>query len=403
MMVSTNKCLLIGIGGVYNYGCEAIVRGTESILRYWYPNIEIIYASRRVEDDKRRLCGCNVKIENRQMIGRYHLLNITRKILSEFGSKWQPICDNLKMIDGCSAVLSIGGDIYTVYPDGTGPESLMKFGDACENKGVPYILWAASLGPFESQPRLKKKMLKHLTKISSITVRENVSKKYLIENGVINNVKKCADPAFIVGDNYKKDSVRVSSRLRIGINLSPLSAMHGNYTLESASAVQAKIIENIIEYYDASIVLIPHVVCDFYEYDDDKRYLERIYLKISAYYRHRVTMLYDDPGFIGLKDYLIECDMIMATRMHCAINAVSSHVPAIFISYSSKAVGMSEYIYGNSLWLMSFNDFMDDIGFAKIKYCMNAINEQKKFLKKRMEVIRSDVYGERPPLGEFDK
>jgi hypothetical protein len=27
------RILLIGIGGVYNYGCEAIVRGTEAIVR----------------------------------------------------------------------------------------------------------------------------------------------------------------------------------------------------------------------------------------------------------------------------------------------------------------------------------------------------------------------------------
>ena len=44
--------LLHGIGGVYNYGCEAIVRGTEQIIRKEYPTADIIYASRRPIDDR---------------------------------------------------------------------------------------------------------------------------------------------------------------------------------------------------------------------------------------------------------------------------------------------------------------------------------------------------------------
>ena len=37
--------LLIGIGGVYNYGCEAIVRGTVNILKSINPEVKISYAS----------------------------------------------------------------------------------------------------------------------------------------------------------------------------------------------------------------------------------------------------------------------------------------------------------------------------------------------------------------------
>ena len=55
-MIKENPTIgLYGIGGVYNYGCEAIVRGTEIILRKKWPNIQIKYASLRPEDDKRRI------------------------------------------------------------------------------------------------------------------------------------------------------------------------------------------------------------------------------------------------------------------------------------------------------------------------------------------------------------
>ena len=47
--------LLIGIGGVYNYGCEAIVRGTVNILKSINPEVKISYASYNYEDDVQRL------------------------------------------------------------------------------------------------------------------------------------------------------------------------------------------------------------------------------------------------------------------------------------------------------------------------------------------------------------
>ena len=56
------KVLLIGIGGVYNYGCEAIIRGTVDILKTIDSTIEVYYASYNYEDDVKRLEGCDVKV-----------------------------------------------------------------------------------------------------------------------------------------------------------------------------------------------------------------------------------------------------------------------------------------------------------------------------------------------------
>lgn len=64
--------LLIGIGGVYNYGCEAIVRGTIEILRNVDPAIKISYASYNYEDDVQRLADCDLKILQRKRLGRWN-------------------------------------------------------------------------------------------------------------------------------------------------------------------------------------------------------------------------------------------------------------------------------------------------------------------------------------------
>ncbi len=72
------QVLLIGIGGVYNYDCEAIVRGTEHMLHEQWPDARIVYASCRLEDDCARLKGCSVEIIRRKRVDRYVPLNVLR-------------------------------------------------------------------------------------------------------------------------------------------------------------------------------------------------------------------------------------------------------------------------------------------------------------------------------------
>lgn len=63
--LNISNVLLIGIGGVYNYGCEAIIRGTVIILKKQFPDIKISYASYNYEYDKNRLSDCDVHVIDR--------------------------------------------------------------------------------------------------------------------------------------------------------------------------------------------------------------------------------------------------------------------------------------------------------------------------------------------------
>jgi polysaccharide pyruvyl transferase WcaK-like protein len=42
--------------------------------------------------------------------------------------------------------------------------------------------------------------------------------------------------------------------------------------------------------------------------------------------------------------------------MHCAVNAIDEGVPAIFLSYSAKSIGMCRYVYGDDRWALSLKD-----------------------------------------------
>lgn len=386
------RVLLIGIGGVYNYGCEAIVRGTERILHERWPDARIVYASRRPEDDRARLKGCNIEIIRRKCVGRYSPRNVLRKVLSIAGISWYLTTDPPKISNGFDAVLSIGGDIYTIKSNGAGNRGFLRFGDACETRGIPYVLWGASVGPFSQNPETERVFTKHLKNISLITARETATVDYLQTLGVINNVIPCADPAYVVEPDTKANGIRKGDKFTIGINLSPLSVRHAGHSLEESIYRQARTIEGLIKAINARIVLIPHVVCDFNEGDDDLRYLLRLKQAIASECQEAVTLLNNDTGFVGTKKELIKCDLVIAARMHCAINALAAHVPTILVAYSRKAVGMCEYVYGNGDWVIPLNEFGSNHTLEKIRSIIKQQQQIRAYLAKRIPEIQHDAY-----------
>lgn len=119
--------LLIGIGGVYNYGCEAIIRGTVSILKSINPEITVSYASYNYEDDIKRLRDCDIHIVKRQRPRRWSFKNIIRKLLSLVGIRNILSYDSTNWLDDYDTVFSIGGDIYTLDHNGNYDASLPLF------------------------------------------------------------------------------------------------------------------------------------------------------------------------------------------------------------------------------------------------------------------------------------
>lgn len=237
----------------------------------------------------------------------------------------------------------------------------------------------ASVGPFTANPAAEKYFKNHLSKVALITAREKETVDYLASLGISSNVVLAPDPAFFVGSEIvQEEKSKPDERPTIGINLSPLSVRHLNLDLDEVLIQQARAIEGIIKKFDAKIFLIPHVWCDFNEGDDDFRYLKKLKQKIAPCFYEKINLIDNDPGFIGLKKFLIQCDLVLAARMHCAINATSCHVPTIFLSYSKKSQGMCEYVYGNQEWVFPLTDFrLDQINLwiEKMLLCKSEINK----------------------------
>lgn len=385
---------LYGIQGVYNYGCEAIVRGTEILLREIWQDVHIKYASLRPEDDKIRLEGCNVEIVPRKLqpllsiqrmngIMGYNTGLYSKKLFQE----------NLEWVNDCDAILSIGGDLYTMPPHYHDPmikyyNPLIHFGEHLNENEKKFVIWGASIGPFKNNSKAKKAFVKHLSEVDLITSREPKTTSYLNYLKLEKNVLEITDPAFYIP--FKNRTQNKKSKRVIGINLSPLS-MNYSFKKEDKSEIiiqQAHMIDKLIRIFNAEILLIPHVICKFDVNDDDLRYLRAVKNELSEDIKNKVILIDNDPGFVGLKQILVNCDIVIAARMHCVINALSVGVPTIMLSYGEKSIGMAEYIYGNTKWVIPLNQ----VDPAHIVNLTKLILEQKKdlkeFLSKKIENIK---------------
>lgn len=388
------RFLMYGIHGVYNYGCEALVRGTETILREIWPHAIIKYASSRPEDDRRRLRNSSVEIVPRvpKQYPKYCAANICRKLAFSLGVSWYPIKEELNWLDDCDVVLSIGGDLYTLRTSGDFNRDLVRLGDIVRKRGKKFVIWGASVGPFDENKQAKKIISKHLSKVELITSRESASAEYLKSMGIENNVVECSDPAFAV---LPEATVEVSRNgpLRIGINLSPLSIrfISDPHEYQFMMAKQARSITRIIKEIDSEVLLIPHVVCDFDEDDDDFRYLQIIKSMLPQEVTGRVRLLEKDLGFLGTKSELLRCNLVIAARMHCAINSIASCLPTILLSYSQKSVGMARYVYGDDRWVIQMGKWNSDSVLNLIRDMVDEKEDIGRYLKKRLYGIQADA------------
>lgn len=383
-LTNFSKVLLIGIGGTYNYGCEAIVRGTVNILRKYNPSLEIYYASYNYNDDLKRLKGCDINIINRERRGKIWLLRkIIKKLSIKLGYDFVIPYDSFSWIlnDRIDTIFSIGGDIYTLPPGIFFKKSLSFFCDKCIDNGLKYILWGASIGPFDKNPKALEYYKKHLKKANLIVAREENTINYLKEIGIVNNVKLAPDPAFFVTVNSDNTINEKKSQKNIGINLSPLSATYEYGSIDKGIQKQLQVLTHILDITDYNIILLPHVISPKIG-DNDLWYMKQIYELLPLSVKNRVELIESDPGFIGLKMIIKNCSYVIAARMHCAINAISCDVPVIFLAYSEKAKGMAKFVYNTSDLVFPLSEFQYPDRFFSLvnnwNYKSN-LNEIRKF------------------------
>lgn len=400
---------LYGINGVYNFGCEAIVRGTYRFLKDCRPDAKIIYFTYNYDYDSRILADLDIEIvavkRQRNLVNR-----AINKGLSYTSFEKHILPFNWKdLINQVDVIISIGGDMYTI-PEAirnnkTYPyyNSLADFCNRAIKSKKEVVVYGASMGPWGDYQKAVHYYKENVSKYKYLICREPETIKYLNDIGIRNAFFQ-PDPAFLVG---LKHNLKFVEKKYVGLNLSPLSLreLYGSYSVDMVGKL-ATVVTRIIDELDTDILLIPHVLSDV-ESDNDWHMLQRLKDFIPAQKKERVVFADTTRGFLGIKDQLHSCKYVVSARMHCAINAITEGVPAIFLSYSQKSQGMAQYVYGSKKWMLSIkkvesellplmremNDSWEDIS-ALLVIRMKEILHEYIELQERQQLFKIETYVE---------
>lgn len=408
------KVYLYGIHGVYNYGCEAMVRGISEKFRNMYPDCRVIYKTPSLENDSKVLSDCSTvelePVEKKLFTAKqrnivYRGIRYVKKKL-HIAKTDDYIHINTAWTRDCDVLVVIGGDVFDLVPSQKKYNSeKILISKMVKENGGKVILWGISVGSFERDLKAKKLLMNYFKNVVDFAaIRDKKSFDYLKSSGAADNIRLYSDPAYMLRtlqcESDTKDKV-------LGINLSPLSNRYLNQTKTDNEWIcaWAQVVKKIYEELGFDrVLLIPHVVIPSYANDDDYAYLQKLCEELTSN-GVNADFVGDDAGFLGVKEHLVKCSLVMSARMHCSVNAITCGVPTIFLSYSPKSIGMCVHVYGNDKMFFDMNELISDTNriIVRLRKILNHTNEIKEYLKNKNLSLYEDACSVAKNIEEYLK
>jgi polysaccharide pyruvyl transferase WcaK-like protein len=249
----------------------------------------------------------------------------------------------------------------------------------------PVVLYAESLG-YYSNPILNYIAKFVFNRTNLILVREELSKKYLDDKGVINpKIYVTADPAFLLNaasqshvyEILSKEGVDEIQKPLIGINPSGLISRFSGKGHQKAEDIMAKVIDNLAENLKATIIMIPHV---YTPNDDDRVAIDRIFHKVKD--KSKVEIIKNEYTPQELKGIIGQCDLFIGARMHATIASTSMLVPTVGIAYSHKMHGIIGKMLGQEKYVL----YIRELKYEGLISTVNDAWENREKIKKELEM-----------------
>ena len=343
-----------------NRGCEALTRTTAALLRRESGASRVIVPTVNEAHDR----ALWVRPDPSVRFARADILPHPRLRLWKRAVRWAPFLTSSaprfyiphrvrRDILASDAVLLTGGD--TITPD-NGMASLVRqvhCADIALHAGIPVVLWAASIGPFEPNPALESYVRRFLQRLSGITVRETMSLAYLDRLGIRGNVALATDPAFLLRAEAPPTAVSVpeSDAGVMGLNLSSFAVANRGRRVALTEAVRGFLRAAVGE-LGLSVLLVPHVEPLANPEQSDRRLLSSIAAGLPEL-KGRVALLPEGLNAAQLKYCIARCRFFIGARTHSTIASLSSGVPTVSIAYSTKAWGINKDLFGHTRYVIS--------------------------------------------------
>lgn len=373
---------LTGQNNFGNRGCEALVRSVVSTIRERIPDARFLVPSLDIPRDSSQWPQAGysgVRFVPSPVIPKgYRQWGRLCRLLPLLKSSSWPSLRGLLNVDEylqeCDAVISIGGDNYSLD---YGLVSLFFFVGIAEralDMGKTVALWGASVGPFSAERRVEKAMLEHLNRLHMISIRESHSLRYLEALGIRNDVVEVVDSAFVLARepvDMRPFWPAVPGGGVLALNFSPvMEKFAGPQRGAPLTDEIAVFVQRVLSDTDLSVLLVPHVTAlDGSSINNDYLYLSEVARRVN-----------DNAGRLGivppmlnacqLKEVLAHCRFFIGARTHATIAALSSGVPTLSISYSIKARGINQDLFGHEKYVLPVSTLSTDsleTGFLSLR------------------------------------
>lgn len=382
-MQSAKRFLLVGHGGFYNRGCEAIVRCTVDIIRNVIHDSSIVLSSYDPEADLVKIKEGGIRIDH---VVPAHINGACKPSMTWV---WQTLHRKMLYADllkqdylhrqhykEADVVISIGGDNFSV--DYGSPEPFFRTLDAARKYGAKTVIWGASIGPF-SPVEAERAWAEYLRGVDLITVREDRTVEYLASLGVSTNVQRVSDPAFLLPAVKPKIPTPFEDcdSMKVGIGMSAL--MHRYGIMQQYLDASTGLIEHLAANYTSEIVLVPHVIQDKTTRNDFAACQEiarRVSDKCPCY------VLPKTLNACEMKYCISDCDYFIGARTHSTIASLSSFVPTISVGYSIKAWGINRDLLGCDDYVVDIQSISTEVLVDRFE----RLREQREEIVRRLQV-----------------
>jgi colanic acid/amylovoran biosynthesis protein len=266
---------------------------------------------------------------------------------------------------------------------------------------VKTVVLPNSIGPLKNK-LAKYLVAKVLKKSTFVSVREDVSKKFVLENlGLV--VPKFPDLGFFLkNSDFNSEEYLIKKGLKlqkknIAITLRPYrfdgydnpSELYGQYLTEIKNFIERQINEGY------EITLFAHTLGPS-AHEDDRLALKDVYKAIDKQYNSSLHYLEDfDLDCRQVQTIYSHFNILIGTRFHSVIFALNAGTPAIAIAYGGnksygimKDIGISEYVVGiESVRALKLNELTTQLASQKKQYLIKLINYQVQLSNERLNLI----------------
>lgn len=287
------------------------------------------------------------------------------------------ISEVINAMKSCDLFISGGGSLLQ---DVTSTRSLLYYLALMKLALIlkkPIMVFANGIGPINR--KINRSLTRNiLNKVDYITLRDEDSKIFLNELGVVNkNIVVTADPVFTLesSEDSRVDQILMREMIPTDkplVGISIRKWINDEVLTDNLS----KAIEYMISKYDVNVVLIPM------HYPEDLSISKELLKKINIKGCYLVSNRYGVEDIIGI---IKKTRFIIAMRLHSLIYAAVQSIPMIGIVYDPKVKSFLDSIDMDKMCTV------EDISYTQLAEYVDYIWQNRKELSNKLNKINVNM------------